>query len=54
MRIERATIISQEELYENTYLMWLSSPRVAKSASPGRFVMIHCGDADEPLLPRPM
>jgi len=54
MKLERAVVLSQEELYENTYLMWLSSPRVAKSASPGRFLMIHCGDADEPLLPRPM
>ena len=34
--------------------MWLSCPPVAKGASPGRFLMIHCGDAYDPLLPRPM
>jgi dihydroorotate dehydrogenase electron transfer subunit len=54
MRLERATVVSQEEVYENTFLMWLSCPPVAKGASPGRFLMIHCGDAHDPLLPRPM
>ena len=54
MKLERATVVSQEEVYENTYLMWLSCPPVAKGASPGRFLMIHCGDAYDPLLPRPM
>src|SRR5688572_14577239 len=54
MKLERATVVSQEEVYENTYLMWLSCPSVAKGASPGRFLMIHCGNAYDPLLPRPM
>jgi dihydroorotate dehydrogenase electron transfer subunit len=54
MKLERATVVSQEEVYENTYLMWLSCPPVAKGASPGRFLMIHCGDSYDPLLPRPM
>jgi len=54
MKLERATVLSQEEVYENTYLMWLSCPPVAKGASPGRFLMVHCGDAYDPLLPRPM
>ena len=52
--MSEATVVSQEEVYENTYLMWLSCPPVAKGASPGRFLMIHCGDAYDPLLPRPM
>ena len=54
MKLERAAVVSQEELYENTYLMWLSCPPVAKGASPGRFLMIRCGDGFDPLLPRPM
>jgi dihydroorotate dehydrogenase electron transfer subunit len=54
MKLERAIVISQEEIYANTYLMWLSCPPVAKGASPGRFLMIHCGDGWDPLLPRPM
>ena len=46
MKLERATVVSQEEIYENTFLMWLSCPSVARGASPGRFLMIHCGDAE--------
>ncbi len=54
MKLETARVLSQEEVYENTYLMWLSCPPIAKSASPGRFQMVHCSDSFDPLLPRPM
>ncbi|MDO8616262.1 MAG: dihydroorotate dehydrogenase electron transfer subunit [Dehalococcoidia bacterium] len=54
IRLERATVVSQEQVYENTYLMWLSCPPVAKGASPGRFLMVRCSDGNDPLLPRPM
>jgi dihydroorotate dehydrogenase electron transfer subunit len=54
MKLERATVVSQEEVYQNTYLMWLSCRAVAKGAAPGRFLMIHCSDAYDPMLPRPM
>jgi len=54
MRLERAFVVSQEEVYDNTYLMWLSCPPVAKGASPGRFLMLHCGVGQDPLLARPM
>jgi dihydroorotate dehydrogenase electron transfer subunit len=54
MKLERALVVSQEELYEDTHLMWLSCPAVARGAAPGRFLMIHCTDALDPLLPRPM
>ncbi len=54
MKLERARIVSQEELYDDTYLMWLSCPAVARGAAPGRFLMIHCTGALDPLLPRPM
>lgn len=54
MKLETATVVSQEEVYENTYLMWLSCPPVAKGASPGRFLMLHCSHSNDPLLPRPM
>jgi dihydroorotate dehydrogenase electron transfer subunit len=54
MKLERAVVVSQEEIYDNTYLMWLSCPPVVKGASPGRFLMIHCSDGCDPLLPRPM
>jgi dihydroorotate dehydrogenase electron transfer subunit len=54
MKLERATVVLQEEVYENTFLMWLSCPLVAKGAAPGRFLMLQCGNAYDPLLPRPM
>jgi len=54
MKLERALVLSQEEVYENTYLIWLSCPPVAKGASPGRFLMIRCADSHDPLLPTPM
>ncbi len=54
MKLERATIVSQEEVYEDTYLMWLSCLPVARGATPGRFLMVHPTDSHDPLLARPM
>ncbi len=54
MKLERATVVSQEEVYADTYLMWLSCPPVARGASPGRFLMVHPSDSHDPLLARPM
>jgi len=54
MKLETARVLSQEELYPDTFLMWLSCPPVARGASPGRFLMIHCAEGYDPLLPRPM
>jgi dihydroorotate dehydrogenase electron transfer subunit len=54
MKLERATVVSHEQVYTNTHLMWLACPAVARGAAPGRFLMLHCSDALDPLLPRPM
>jgi dihydroorotate dehydrogenase electron transfer subunit len=54
LHLETATVVSQEELYEDTFLLWLDCPPVARAASAGRFLMIHCSDNLDPLLPRPM
>jgi dihydroorotate dehydrogenase electron transfer subunit len=54
VKLETARVLSHEQLYENTFLMWLSCPPVARGASPGRFLMVHCADGYDPLLPRPM
>lgn len=54
LSLQRATVLSNETIATNTHLMWLSCPEVAKGASAGRFLMIHCADALDPLLPRPM
>ncbi len=54
MKVERALVVSQEQLYQDTFLMWLSCPPIAIGAAPGRFLMLHCADGFDPLLPRPM
>ena len=54
MKIEQALVLSQEQVYRDTFFMWLSCPPVARGAAPGRFLMIHCGEGFDPLLPRPM
>ena len=54
MKLETARVVSQDEVYEDTHLMWLSCPPVARGAASGRFVMIHCGSGRDPLLARPM
>jgi dihydroorotate dehydrogenase electron transfer subunit len=54
MKLETATVVSNDQVYTNTYLTWLSCPPVARAASPGRFLMLHCADHLDPLLPRPM
>ena len=54
LRLETATVVSNELIYTNTWLIWLSCPPIAKAASAGRFLMIHCSDGLDPYLPRPM
>lgn len=54
MKLERATVVSQEEVYDDTFLMWLSCSPVARGATPGRFLMIHPTETYDPLLARPM
>ncbi len=52
--LERARVVEHEEIAAGMFLMWLSCPAVAKGATSGRFLMIHCSDSLDPLLPRPM
>ncbi len=54
MKLERATVVSNEVVATDTYQMWFSCPAVARGAAPGRFLMLHCADQLDPLLPRPM
>lgn len=54
MKLERATVVSQEEVCDDTRLMWLSCPPVSRGAAPGRFLMVHPTDTHDPLLARPM
>ncbi len=54
MGLAQALVLSQEEVCRDTFLMWLSSPPLARGAGPGRFLMVLCGEGLDPLLPRPM
>jgi dihydroorotate dehydrogenase electron transfer subunit len=54
VKLETARVLSHQQVYQDTFLMWLSCPPVARRASIGRFLMIHCADGYDPLLPRPM
>jgi dihydroorotate dehydrogenase electron transfer subunit len=54
MKLERARVVEHDEIAAGMYLMWLSCPAVARGATSGRFLMIHCSDSLDPLLPRPM
>jgi dihydroorotate dehydrogenase electron transfer subunit len=54
MHLERAVVVSSEQAYENTHLLWLSAPAVGLTAGAGQFLMVRCGEGYDPLLPRPM
>jgi len=54
VNLERAVVLSSEEVYESTRLSWFSEPAVGRAAQPGQFLMIRCGEGWDPLLPRPM
>jgi len=49
-----AKVISQREVKKGCFRMKIEVPFVAKSAVPGQFLHIRCGDAEDPLLRRPI
>lgn len=50
---EWCTVISQEELTDGIYSMWLQTEQIACDARPGQFVSLYCRDGAR-LLPRPI
>jgi len=54
LKQETASLISNNEVIPGTYLIWLESPRIVETASPGQFVMVRCGDSSKCLLRRPL
>jgi dihydroorotate dehydrogenase electron transfer subunit len=54
VNLERAVVLSSEEVYQDSRLIWFSAPAVGRVAQPGQFLMIRCGEGWDPLLPRPM
>jgi dihydroorotate dehydrogenase electron transfer subunit len=49
-----AQVVENEQIMPATNVLTLHDPRAARSASPGQFLHIRCGDDVEPLLRRPM
>ncbi len=49
---ESTTILSQEKIATDTYMMWISSENISKNAKPGQFITLYC-DNPTKLLPRP-
>ena len=50
---EKAPIIFNQKVTLDTWLLGMKSPRIAKSARPGQFVMIRVRSGMDPLLRRP-
>ena len=50
----KAEVIYNRKIKKNYYEISLSSPQIAKNASPGQFVNIKVNDGIEPLLRRPL
>lgn len=46
-------VISNKEVKPGYFLMHIKCPPIAKTAKPGQFLTIRCGDKTEPLLRRP-
>lgn len=50
---EKAEVLSQEQIGEKIYSLWLGTKEIAKEAKPGQFVSVYCKDGSR-LLPRPI
>ena len=48
----RARVVESRERYPNHCVRWLTAPSVSRGMKVGQFVMVRCGEAFDPLLPR--
>jgi len=51
---EIATVVSASKPASEHIVLHLKSPKIAKTAKPGQFVMALCGNSTDPLLRRPI
>jgi len=54
MKLFTATVVENETIMPATNVLSLRAPESARSAAPGQFLHIHCGESTAPLLRRPM
>lgn len=52
-RKETATVVSQKQLANGIYSMWLQTEEIAEMAVPGQFISMYTNDGSK-LLPRPI
>jgi len=52
MKQHSAPVTAAGEFMPGSYIIWLSSPEIARGARPGQFVMVRCGD--DTILRRPL
>ena len=48
-----AEVVSQTELIEDIYSLWIANEEIARAARPGQFVSVYSDD-ERNLLPRPI
>jgi dihydroorotate dehydrogenase electron transfer subunit len=52
MELIEARVTEVREIYPRNWIVWLNAPAAARGAEVGQFVMVHCGEGMDPLLPR--
>ena len=50
---EEGTVLSQEEISDGIFSLWIQTEEIAKAAVPGQFINIYCKEGSR-LLPRPI
>ena len=48
-----ACVSDQREVAEESFVLSLEAPQIARDIQPGQFIQIRCAHKDDPLLPRP-
>ena len=48
-----ARVVGQKNVAEDSFILSLEAPSIAKIIQPGQFIQIRCTQKDDPLLPRP-
>jgi len=54
MKQMSARVTAGSELMPDVCLLWLHAPQIVAVARPGQFLMVRCGDGEDPLLRRPL
>ncbi len=53
-KLVTADVLSNEELWPGGYLLWAHAPELARTAGPGQYVMVRCGEGHDMPLRRPL